>query len=208
MNRRITTTLIAGAASLTVAASTLAGAGNAAAQGKGVEITAVDNKNCTATFTLTNYTNSTFYQPDWWFKQEANQDWINATGNVGDLTAPWRYVNGIPWPMARWVQREDGTKLFSQLAPGVPPAGGGVPYNSSAQPDGFVSTATVNLKTVTNPAPPAPSPEGTQTIYYRIKSGPQTADRRPTPQELVVTGCQSGSGSLDWGSLDWGSLRF
>lgn len=61
MNRRITTTLIAGAASLTVAVSTLAGAGNAAAQGKGVEITAVDNKNCTATFTLTNYTNSTFY---------------------------------------------------------------------------------------------------------------------------------------------------
>ncbi|MDV7102122.1 hypothetical protein R4227_18875 [Gordonia amicalis] len=125
------------------------------------------------------------------------------------MTAPWRYVDGIPWPMARWVEREDGTRLFSELAPGVQPwPGGGVQYNSSAQPDGFVSTATVNLKTVTNPAPPAPSPEGTQTIYYRIKSGPQTADRRPTPQELVVTGCKSGSGSLDGGSLDWGSLRF
>ena len=187
-------------------AAGLAGAGTAHAAGSGISLTAVDNKNCTATFTLTNHTNSTCYQPDWWFAQEANEAWINAGANDTSLpvTAPWRYVSGVPWPVARWV---GSPSLHSGVAEGIPVFPGNT-YKSNAQPEGYVTTGTINLKTVTNPAPPKPARNHTQTIYHRVKTGPVTADRLPTPVKLVVTGCKksSGNGSLDWGSST-GSLE-
>ncbi|GAC84902.1 hypothetical protein GP2_027_00470 [Gordonia paraffinivorans NBRC 108238] len=53
---------------------------------------------------------------------------------------------------------------------------------------------------------PGPSVDGTKTIYFRIKTGPQEGDRLPNPQQLVVTGCQKPGGPLDFGSLDLGAL--
>ncbi|MFW0790627.1 hypothetical protein [Gordonia sp. CPCC 205333] len=207
MRRSIIRSIVTGIAIAGVTATAFTCGNSASAAGRGITLTAVDSANCTATFTLTNYTNSSYFQPDWWFEQEANDTWINAGASDTGLpvTAPWRYTSGVPWPIARWV---GNPALHSELAAGVTHWGSGVPYNSAAQPDGFVSTTTVNLKTVENPAPPAASASGTQTIYFRVKTGPQTADRLPNPVKLVVTGCKSkphGNGSLDWGSSS-GSL--
>lgn len=180
----------------------MAGAGTASAAPGGLTLEGVANGDCTATIKVTNHTNSTFFQPDWWFEQENDPAMVNATSIPPEMPAPWREVSGIPWPIARWVG--DPPVLTSGLGPGVPSWGGGVPYNRNAQPDGFVTERTIDLATVAGA--PAPSAEGTKTIYFRIKTGPQTADRLPTPQQLVVTGCRSANGSLDFGSLDLGSL--
>lgn len=185
-----------------VAAGGMAGAGTAFAAPGGLTLQGVSNGDCTATIKITNYTNSTYFQPDWWFEQENDPAMVNATSIPPEMSAPWREVSGIPWPIARWVG--DSPALTSGLGPGVPSWGSGNPYNRNAQPDGFVTERTIDLKTVTGA--PEPSAEGTKTIYFRIKTGPQTADRLPNPQQLVVDGCQSSNGSLDFGSLDFGSL--
>ncbi|WP_232716810.1 hypothetical protein [Gordonia metallireducens] len=186
-----------------VMAGGIAGAGAAsAADPGGVKLEGINNGDCTATIKVTNFTNSTFFQPDWWFEQENDPAMVNATTIPAEMPAPWREVSGIPWPIARWVG--DSPALTSGLDPGIPSWGNGNPYNRNAQPDGFVTQRTIDLKTVTGA--PEPSAEGTKTIWFRIKTGPQTADRLPTPQKLVVDGCRSSNGSLDFGSLDFGSL--
>ncbi|GAA1481815.1 hypothetical protein GCM10009624_22550 [Gordonia sinesedis] len=185
-----------------MAAATVTGVGTAAAAGTGVEISGRSNGDCTATITLTNYTNTRFYQPDWWFEQENDPAMVTATTLPPEMPPPWRAVNGIPWPMARWV---GSPALSSGVADGVP-VWPGSPYRSDAQPDGFVTSATIDLATAADA--PAPSANRTKTIYFRVRSGPVTADRRPTPIQLVVTGCKVGGGSSDWGSSgssDWGS---
>lgn len=185
-----------------VVAGGMTGAGTASAAPGGLILQGVSNGDCTATIKITNYTNSTYYQPDWWFEQENDPAMVNATSIPAEMSAPWREVSQIPWPIARWVG--DSPALTSGLGPGVPSWGNGNPYNRNAQPDGFVTERTIDLKTVTGA--PEPSSDGTKTIWFRIKTGPQTADRLPTPQQLVVDGCRSSNGSLDFGSLDFGSL--
>lgn len=195
-----------------IIAATLAsslGVGTASAATTGLELSGVDNGDCTATITLINHTNATFYQPDWWFDQENDLALVNATELPStSMPSPWRAVNGVPWPIARWV---GDPPLGSEVAAGVPVWAPGVnAYLNNAQPDGFASERTINLKTVTA-APPASS-DGTKTIWFRLKTGPVTADRLPTPQQLVVHGCAdtpgggssiygSSSGSVDLGAL-------
>lgn len=165
------------------------GAGTASAQTGGIRLVGTANDNCTATITLTNYTNTTFYQPDWWFEQENDPAMVNATTIPAVMPPPWREVNGIPWPMARWV---GDPPLHSEVAAGVP-VWPGAAYNTNGQPNGFVSAATIDLRAADGA--PAPNEDGTMTIYFRVRSGPVTADRLPTPQQLVVSGCRSGGGS-------------
>lgn len=190
-----------------VVAATLAsslGVGMASAATTGLDLSGIDSGNCTATITLVNHTNATFYQPDWWFGQENDLALVNAMENPPTMPAPWRAVNGVPWPIARWV---GDPPLHSEVGPGVPVWTPGVnAYNSSAQPEGFVTEKTIDLKTVTD-APPAAS-DGTKTIWFRLKTGPATADRLPTPQQLVVHGCADtpGGGSSVYGSSGTGSV--
>ncbi|OZG28911.1 hypothetical protein BH683_012610 [Williamsia sp. 1138] len=210
--KRSEITGLCAAAAATVVAS-FAGAGAASAATKGTEIGGANNGNCTATITEINHTNSTNYQPDWWFEQENDVALVNATQLPASMPTPWRAVNGIPWPIARWVGTES-PYLTSGLAPGILPWGSGNPYNGSAQPEGFVTERTIDLKTAVD-APPA-SADGTKTIWFRIRTGPQTADRAPTPQQLVVTGCEetpgggstsgSSGGGSSIGSFDLGTL--
>ncbi|MFF2083719.1 hypothetical protein ACFVVM_08070 [Nocardia sp. NPDC058176] len=191
--------------SVALAAGTVAGIGEAAAQTGGIQLAGVANDNCTATITLTNYTNSRFFQPDWWFAEENDLEMVDATGPVADMPPPWRAVPDIPWPIARWV---GDPPLHSGVPPEVPSFPDS-PYNRNAQPDGNVTQATIDLRAVDGA--PTPSADGTMTIYFRVKTGPQTADRLPNPQELIVGGCASngggshGSGSADWGSSNLGS---
>jgi len=185
-----------------VAAGVIAGAGGAQAQTKGTALDASALGNCKVEFTLTNYTNATYYQPDWWFDQEGP-----APANGSDpasFTPPWRTVpsTGTNWPFARWI---GDPPLHSELAAGVPAWGSGVAYKSDAQPDGFVSTATIDISAATNPAPPPVSANGTYTVWFRINNGPQTADRVPA-KSVVVTGCNTSTGSLHLGTVNFGSL--
>ncbi|MFC6009921.1 hypothetical protein [Nocardia lasii] len=180
-----------------VVAATVTGIGSAAAQTGGISIQGEAHTNCSFTITLTNHTNSRNYQPDWWFEEENDPAMVNATGAVADMPPPWRAVGGVPWPIARWVG--DPPPLTSGVAEGVPvfnpPAVG---YNRNAQPAGEVTTRAVDLRAVTD----APAPvDNKLTLYYRVKTGPVTADRLPTPQKLVVDGCTSGGG----GSSESGS---
>lgn len=164
------------------------GAGNASAKVGGIQLTGVAHDDCTATITLTNFTNTTFYQPDWWFEQENDPAMVNATTIPADMPPPWREVSGIPWPMARWV---GDPPLHSEVADGVP-TWPGVAYNTNAQPDGFPSQATIAL--LDADGAPEPNEDGTMTIYFRVRSGPVTADRLPDPQQLVVSGCRKNNG--------------
>ncbi|MEO9329527.1 hypothetical protein [Gordonia aurantiaca] len=182
-----------------VVAGGMTGAGAAFADTGGLKLEGVSNGDCTATIKVTNHTNSTYFQPDWWFEQENDPEMVDATSIPPTMEPPWREVAGVPWPIARWV---GDPPLSSGLAPGVPSWGNGVAYNRNAQPDGFVTERTIDLNTVSGA--PAPSENGTKTIFFRIKTGPQTADRLPNPQQLVVTGCRTSNGSLDFGSLDLG----
>lgn len=192
---------VAALASIAVAAGTVTGVGEAAAQAPGgIRLTGVANDNCTATITLTNHTNSRSYQPDWWFAEEDDPEMVDAMTIPATMPPPWREVFGIPWPMARWV---GDPPLTSGVADDVPVFNPGVVgYNRNAQPEGYVTEATIDLRAADNA--PTPSADGTMTIYFRVKSGPQTADRLPTPQELVVGGCATNGGgsSGDWGSVD------
>ncbi|MCK8613813.1 hypothetical protein [Gordonia sp. C13] len=180
-----------------VMAGGMTGAGAAFAEDAGgLILPGVNNGDCTATIKVTNFTNSTFFQPDWWFEQENDPAMVNATTIPAEMPAPWHESSGIQWPMARWV---GDPPLASGLGPGVDGWGNGNLYSRNAQPDGFVTQRTIDLKTVTGA--PEPSAEGTKTIWFRIKTGPQTADQLPAPQKLVVEGCRSSSGGLDFGSL-------
>lgn len=178
-------------------------AGDATAETQYVTLTAADRGNCQAEFTLTNHTNVANFTPDWWFKSEGP-----APTTLENLKAPWREVNGIPWPIARWVGSPPS--LRSEVAAGIEVWKSGVAYKANAQPDGYVSTRTINLKDVTNPAPPKPV-NNTQTIVYRLRTGP-VSQNFIEPKEVTVTGCKSGNGghgghgSLDFGSLGHGSL--
>ncbi|GAC69177.1 hypothetical protein [Gordonia soli] len=177
------------------------GAGTATAATTGLELSGAARPNCTATITLVNHTNSTNYVPDWWFDQENDPAMVNATTIPATMPSPWREVNGIPWPIARWV---GDPALRSGVADGVPVWGTpGVPYRTGAQPEGFTTTKTLDLKTAVGA--PAPT-NGTKTIWFRLRTGPQTADRLPTPQKLVVTGCRSTTGSIDIGITNFGSV--
>lgn len=189
MSRRLTiiTAISATAAALVVVP------GSTHAATKGVELTAHDNGDCTVTFTLVNHTNSTFYQPDWWFDQEGPAP--AKTADPSTYVAPWRVVpsTGTTWAFARWV---GSPALHSELAPGVPAfAPPTVGYNTSAQPDGKVSTATVDVREATGPEAPDASDAGTQTVWFRIGNGPVPGDRI-APASIVVTGC----GPQPWGS--------
>ncbi len=192
----------------------------AQAAGSGTLIEAVDKGGCTAEFTLTNFTNSPNYMPDWWFEAEnPPASYPLAAPPAGaEINPPWRILSGVPWPIARYV---GDPALRSGVAEGIPPwtgPGSGTAYSSTVQgPDGYKTTKTIALKDATDPAAPAAGADGTLKIFYRIALGPQTADRDQEPKELVVTGCGSsggngsldsgsGSGSLDSGSLDSGSL--
>lgn len=179
----------------------MSGAGVAHADGGGVELEGVSNGDCTATIKVTNYTNSTFFQPDWWFAEENDPDMVNRTDIPATMEPPWREESGIAWPIARWV---GDPPLRSGLAPGVPEWDSNNNYNRNAQPDGFLTQQTIDLNAVSGA--PGPSADGTKTIYFRIKTGPQEGDRLPNPQQLVVTGCQKPGGPLDFGSLDLGAL--
>ena len=172
------------------------GAGNAVAKVGGIQLAGEAHDDCTATISLTNFTNTTFYQPDWWFEQENDPALVNATTIPDDMPPPWREVNGIPWPMARWV---GDPPLHSEVAEGVA-TWPGVPYNTNAQPDGFVSRATIAL--LETDGAPEPNEDGTMTIYFRVRSGPVTADRLPDPQQLVVTGCRKNGGGGSSGSAN------
>ncbi|EGD55768.1 hypothetical protein SCNU_05990 [Gordonia neofelifaecis NRRL B-59395] len=196
-----------------VVAVLAAAPGTAGAAGKGTALSAHDNGDCTVTITLTNYTNTTYYQPDWWFDQEGPPP---ANGSdPADFVSPWREVpsTGTNWPFARWI---GDPPLHSEVADGVAKWPGS-PYNSSAQPDGYESSATIDPREAENPAPPAVADDGSYTIWFRINNGPQTADRVP-PASVKVTGCESSGGSSDGssggssgstgGSLDFGSLDF
>ncbi|WP_336082673.1 hypothetical protein [Nocardia sp. SSK8] len=184
-----------------VSAATMTGAGQAAAQTGGIRLVGEAHGDCTVTITLTNHTNSTFYQPDWWFAEENDPAMVDATTLPDTMPFPWRAVSGIPWPMARWV---GDPALHSGVAEGIPTFPG-ARYDTNAQPEGFVTAGLIDLRAAENA--PEPSADGTMTIYFRVKSGPVTADRLPTPQELVVTGCAGkGGGSSDWGSVDFGSV--
>ncbi|MDL9935817.1 hypothetical protein QSJ18_03570 [Gordonia sp. ABSL1-1] len=195
-SRAIHAATIGAAAALTIVSTSVLPTGVAEAAGRGLALTGVSSGNCSATITLTNYTNSRAYQPDWWFEQENDAAMVNAVTIPPTMTPPWREVSGIPWPMARWV---GSPPLHSEVADGVP-VWPGNPYNSAAQPDGHVTSATIKLKEQAN-APAVPK-SGSYTIYFRLRSGPVTADRLPTPQRLEVPGCTSkGNGSIDWGSL-------
>ncbi|MFC9873997.1 hypothetical protein [Nocardia salmonicida] len=187
--------------SAVLAAGTVTGVGSAAAQTGGISLLGEAHTNCSFTLTLTNYTNSRNYQPDWWFEAENDPAMVNATGPVADMPPPWRAVNGVPWPIARWV---GDPPLTSGVADGVPvfnpPTVG---YNRNAQPAGEVTTRTVDLRAVTD----APTPvDNKLTLYYRVKTGPSAPDRLPTPQQLVVDGCTSGGGSSGSGSSGSGSF--
>lgn len=99
--------------------------------------------------------------------------------------------------------------LHSEVGEGVPEfkPPNGPPYSGTAQPDGFVSTRTINPKQAENPSPPAVGADGSYTIWFRINNGPATEDR--VPQASVnVTGCASpgGSSGSSTGSLDLGRL--
>ncbi|GAC84901.1 hypothetical protein GP2_027_00460 [Gordonia paraffinivorans NBRC 108238] len=93
----------------------MSGAGVAHADGGGVELEGVSNGDCTATIKVTNYTNSTFFQPDWWFAEENDPDMVNRTDIPATMEPPWREESGIAWPIARWV---GDPPLRSGLAPG------------------------------------------------------------------------------------------
>lgn len=191
-----------GLVSMALAAGTIAGIGEAAAQTGGIRLVGAANDNCTATITLTNHTNSRHYQPDWWFAEENDPAMIAATTLPETMPPPWRAVSGIPWPIARWV---GDPPLHSGVADGIP-AFPGSTYNRNAQPDGNVTEATIDLRAVEGA--PTPSADGTMTIFFRVRTGPQTADRLPNPQELVVGGCASnGGGSPGSGSADLGSAH-
>ncbi|WP_312028898.1 hypothetical protein [Gordonia paraffinivorans] len=179
----------------------MSGAGVAHADGGGVELEGVSNGDCTATIKVANYTNSTFFQPDWWFAEENDPDMVNRTDIPATMEPPWREESGIAWPIARWV---GDPPLRSGLAPGVPEWDSNNNYKRNAQPDGFLTQQTIDLNAVSGA--PGPSADGTKTIYFRIKTGPQEGDRLPNPQQLVVTGCQKPGGPLDFGSLDLGAL--
>lgn len=184
-----------------LSAGTLTGAGAAAAQTGGIRLVGEAHGDCTATITLTNHTNSTYYQPDWWFAEENDPAMVDALTLPETMPFPWREVSGIPWPMARWV---GSPALHSGVAEGIPTFPG-ARYNTNAQPDGFITTATIDLRAAENA--PLAAADGTLTIYFRVKSGPVTGDQLRTPQELVVNGCAGGGGgSGDWGSVDFGSV--
>ena len=179
----------------------LVGAGVANAEnGRGMTLTGVDNGDCTATFTLTNYTNQNIATPDWWFESE----WDGpppphaAAGNSGNppYELPWRQwpSTDTNWAFARYIGMPPttGNVLAAGLGSGVKPwyqAGSGG-YKSDAQQPGFVTTKTIDLTEATNPLPPPePAADGSHTIKFRIDNGPVAADRIPEPQTLVVTGC-------------------
>lgn len=202
----------AGAAALLVSVLP-AGAAQAAGTGTALEGTALGG--CKVEFQLTNHTNSTFFQPDWWFASEGTgADGGTPPSAPPPYSAPWREVpsTGTNWAWARWI---GDPPLHSGLADGVPSWGNGVPYKSNAQPDGFITKATIDVSAATGPVPPTPSETGKYTIWFRIGNGPQTADR-VAPKSLEVTGCPqsnggssgSSSGSLgsSSGSLGLGSL--
>lgn len=188
--------------STALAAGTIAGIGEAAAQTGGIRLVAAANDNCTVTITLTNHTNSRHYQPDWWFAEENDMAMVDATTLPETMPPPWRAVSGIPWPIARWV---GDPPLHSGVAEGIP-AFPGSGYNRNAQPEGNITEATIDLRAAEGA--PTPSADGTMTIYFRVKSGPNGPDRLPIPQELVVSGCAfHGGGSHGSGSADWGSVN-
>ncbi len=127
----------------------MSGAGVAHADGGGVELEGVSNGDCTATIKVTNYTNSTFFQPDWWFAEENDPDMVNRTDIPATMEPPWREESGIAWPIARWV---GDPPLRSGLAPGVPEWDSNNNYNRNAQPDGFLTQQTIDLNAVSRGA--------------------------------------------------------
>ncbi len=192
MKRYLTRTTGATIAAAGIIVGSMAGAGQAAAANSGLKLDGVNNANCTATIKLTNYTNNKNFVPDWWFDQENDPAMVTATSIPPNLKAPWREITGVPWPIARFV---GDPALRSGVADGVSTSG----YKNNAQPDGFVTEKTIELKTASDA--PKPSQDGTYTIHFRVRLGPENDDY-VAPKSLVVTGCKSGTGSLDFGSLD------
>lgn len=184
MNRTTKTSLMAGAAGVGMAAATLAGAGDAAAADPPfnkpwVEVTAKDNGNCTATFTVKSSTSLAGFQPDWWYKSEGKDEWINATKPQDGLTPPWRNVANA-WPIARYVDDGSGALVSA--------------------PGSIAEHSTVSKTQSFKKLKPK---DGKYEISYRIKLGPERSYYNSTPKPLTITGCKSGgNGSVDLGSLD------
>lgn len=145
--------------------------GSASAAGPGLEANAVDNANCTVTFSIENRTNSTYYTMDYWIDDEPLTGQDYGTGPTGRRPP-----------------------LASGVAPGTPTwtAGGGVPFRADIEPP-FHTETTVDLKAVEN----LPNPDAaTHVVHYRVILGPESQHHVPE-KTVTVTGCaaQPGTGS-------------
>ena len=145
--------------------------GSASAVGPGLEANAVDNGNCTVTFSMDNRTNSTFYTMDYWIDGEPLTGQDFGTGPTGRRP-----------PLTSGVA--EGTPVWTQ--------GSGIPFRADIEPP-FRTEALVDLKTVEN----LPNPDAaTHVVHYRVVLGPENQHHVPE-KTVTVTGCaaQPGTGS-------------
>lgn len=149
----------------------------ASAASPGTDISASSPGPCEVTFQIVNRTNSTFYTID--FRVDGEP-----------LTGP-NYGSG---PTGR-------LSVHSEVAPGTPTFPGN-PYTTNLPP--IASSKTENLKTL---GYPDKLPTETYNVEYRMILGPNSPDRHPVFQSILVNGCAvpppfgSSSGSSGFGGL-------
>ena len=133
----------------------------ASAASPGTDISASSPGPCQVTFQIVNRTNSTAYTIDFRVDGEPLTGPNFGSGPTGRLS------------------------VHSAVAPGTPTFGTpGVGYSNSLPP--FTSTKTENLKTL---GYPDKQPNQTYFVEYRMILGPNSPDRHPVFQSILVPGC-------------------